>query len=172
MDEKRKIEISYSQAREMYQSGGIMKEMALLAFTEDELAREPYPESWEEYCNTHPDMSGEECYFDINGDIRHIATPATRDKRKSCDVFPSEKAAEQHIALNKLHHLRNAYWNGWTPNYLDTNQGVFSIVNHYWCFRVDYEIQKPRFLVFPTEHMANHFLERHINLINKAGDFI
>ena len=48
MKKERNITLTLSKAREWYQKGGELREVALQAFTEEEL--NPLPRSWEEFC--------------------------------------------------------------------------------------------------------------------------
>lgn len=48
MKEKRNITLTLDKAKEWYKKGGELREVALQAFTEEEL--NPLPRSWEEYC--------------------------------------------------------------------------------------------------------------------------
>lgn len=48
MKEERNVSLTLSKAREWYKKGGELREVALQAFTEEEL--NPLPRSWEEYC--------------------------------------------------------------------------------------------------------------------------
>ena len=49
MKEERNITLTFDKAKEWYQKGGELREVALQAYSEEEL--NPLPRSWEEYCN-------------------------------------------------------------------------------------------------------------------------
>lgn len=85
MKEERNITLTLDKAKEWYNKGGELKEIALQAFTKEEL--NPLPKSWEEYCKTHrvPAM---------------IFGPCIPIK---------------YTALWKLEQLRDYYRQGWTP---------------------------------------------------------
>ena len=51
MKEERNITLTLDKAKEWYNKGGELKEIALQAFTEQEL--NPLPRSWEEYCRKY-----------------------------------------------------------------------------------------------------------------------
>ena len=71
------------------------------------------PNTWEEFCKNYPIKSGE---FLIDS-LSQILAPGFRDREIYVDqnVLPSYKAAVQHLALMKLHQLRDCYRQGWEP---------------------------------------------------------
>ena len=52
--EKRNIAISLDKARDWYNRGGENKELALSAFSEEEIKASMLPNSWEEFCEMYP----------------------------------------------------------------------------------------------------------------------
>ena len=48
--EERTIKISLDKAREWYNKGGELKELALSAFSEEEIKASMLPKTWEEFC--------------------------------------------------------------------------------------------------------------------------
>lgn len=171
MEEKRNIEITYSQAVEMYKAGGVQKELALQAFTEDELTERPLPRSWKEFCDRYR-MTPNEYYITSFSTIDNIKAIVDRDEEDSRNVLPSEDDAKKHLALMQLHQLRDCYRGGWVPDYMSENEGYYTIVNHYWDYRVDYQVQLPGLLTFPAEEVAKAFLSNFRELIEQAGDLI
>ena len=85
MKEERNVTLTLDKAKEWYNKGGELKEIALQAYTKEEL--NPFPKSWEEYCKTH-----------------YVAT----------NIF-GPCAPIKYIALWKLELLRNCYRQGWKP---------------------------------------------------------
>lgn len=87
MKEERNITLTLDKAKEWYNKGGELKEIALQAFTKEEL--NPLPKSWEEYCkgNKVPAM---------------IFGPGIPNK---------------YVALWKLEQLRDYYRQGWEPDW-------------------------------------------------------
>ena len=59
------------------------------------------PNTWEEFCKNYPIKNGE---FLIDS-LSQILAPGFRDREMHVDqnLLPSYKAAEQHLALMKLH---------------------------------------------------------------------
>ena len=51
--EERSIKISLDKAREWYNRGGEYKELALSAFSEEEIKASMLPNTWEEFCEMH-----------------------------------------------------------------------------------------------------------------------
>ena len=85
---ERNITLTLEKAKEWYNKGGELKEIALQAFSEKEL--NPLPKSWEEYCRKHKSVCLSTRYADM---------PLKYD------------------ALIKLEQLRNCWWNGWEPEW-------------------------------------------------------
>lgn len=85
MKEERNVTLTLDKAREWYKKGGELREIALQAFTKEELY--PLPKSWEEYCKLYkvPAM---------------IFGPCIPNK---------------YVALWKLEQLRDCYRQGRTP---------------------------------------------------------
>ena len=50
MKEERNITLTLDKAKEWYKKGGELKEIALQAFTEEELTKIDLPKTWEEFC--------------------------------------------------------------------------------------------------------------------------
>lgn len=87
MKKERNITLTLDKAKEWYQKGGELKEVALQAYTKEEL--NPLPKSWEEYCKTH-------------------IVPAM--------IF-GPYVPNKYIALWKLEQLRDCYRQGWEPDW-------------------------------------------------------
>ena len=81
----RNITLTLDKAKEWYKQGGELKEIALQAFTKEEL--DPLPKSWEEYCKGYK-------------------VPAT--------IF-GPCIPNKYVALWKLEQLRDCYRQGWKP---------------------------------------------------------
>lgn len=87
-------------------------------------------------------------------------------------ILPSEQAAEAHLAYMQLHQLRNAWREGWTPDWMDNTQAKFAIIynkNEHIVFDCRFI---NRFLSFQDEARATEFLQCYKSLIKKAGDLI
>lgn len=163
MKEERNITLTLDKAKEWYNKGGELKEIALQAFTEKELS--PLPRSWEEFATNHARRG----YY-ISSDGKPLMCVSS-GKFSSPHVCPSKKSAEAHLAMIQLEQLRNCWWNGWEPNWNDDQQTKYCIV-HSKGFKIHILYETRRFLSFPTCEMAEEFLECFRDLIEKAGDLI
>lgn len=140
---KRTIELSLETAINFYKKGGEFKELALSAYTEEELTMAQLPKSWEEYFNS----------------LNEIAQEAWRELFKRLP-------AQRYIALMKLEALRDCYLDG--KRY--PNIHCIKKVNrtyHVLCFS-----NVSNVLSFPNRVLAEHFLRCFINEIKEAGDLI
>ena len=136
------------------------------------------PKTWEEFCEIS-NISEKEClisdYYGVSK-VHHIRSfPVPRDPKRDGNILPSKKDAEQHLALMKLHQLRDYYRQGWTPDWEDdsckyticqkvTIKGIQHIVA---CYRTT-----SCFLSFPTYKLSEEFLTNFRDLIEQAGDLI
>ena len=128
------------------------------------------PRSWEEFCATH-DITMSEYFIGETGNIFN-SNSGKRIPDISKTILPSEQAAEAHLAYMQLHQLRNAWREGWTPDWKDNTQAKFAIVyNKYEYIVFDCRFIS-RFLTFQDESRAKEFLECFKDLIEKAGDLI
>ena len=156
----RYIEISLDTAKRWYEQGGELKDMALGAFDAKELIDYRLPKTWEEYRKMKGD-EGEKAnaalsfaYTSING------------------AFPDYHDAEKHIALMKLHLLRDEYRRGWKPEWGNIDESKYSIEMIENEFTVEnYGITR-HFLAFQDKKRANEFLTNFRELIEEAWDLI
>ena len=158
--ETRQIELSLDTAKRWYEQGGELKDMALGAFDAKELIDYRLPKTWEEYRKMKGD-EGEKAnaalsfaYTSING------------------AFPDYHDAEKHIALMKLHLLRDEYRQGWVPEWgnIDESKFVIEMAGNELTVE-NYGITR-HFLAFQDEKRANEFLTNFRELIEEAGDLI
>jgi hypothetical protein len=162
----RNVTLTLDKAKEWYKKGGELKEIALQAFTEEELTKIGLPKTWEEFRENNPVKVGE-CWL-AQQDIIHQASDSSNRTFKNW--IPSKKSAEAHLAMIQLEQLRDCWRNGWEPIW-DCSEK--------WCIRlwgnelgVGVATHTARFLTFPTNEMAKEFLECFRDLIEKAGDLI
>ena len=125
--ETRTIKLTLEKAKEFYKKGGEFRELALSAFTEEELTKGGLPKTWEEFCsqfNIHREyyIETDSIIYEDNNDRR---SPLF-DK----NMLPSKEAAEAHLALMQLHQLRDCYRQGWEPNWSD-GEDKYCIVRSY-----------------------------------------
>lgn len=112
------------------------------------------PRSWDEYCESR--MGGYCACFPTD----------------NYDMFASQEEAEAFHALGKLIQLRDAWLNGWKPDWEDEIQEKYCIVPHRK--RVDKELHlvKPYILAFPTEEMLDDFIYTFRKLIGQTKMFL
>lgn len=171
MSEERCVQITYQEARKLYEQGGFQRDIALKSFTENELTREDLPATWEEFCKQNLLKKGE-CFIGMYSNIMRISEVAIRCVETERNVLPSEKEAAKYLALMQLHQLRDCYRKGWEPDFSSHKELKFAIVNCFYDYTVKPVRELPRFLSFPTEELAKLFLENFRDLIREAGDLI
>ena len=160
----RQIEISLDTAKRLYEQGGEYRDIALTAFKEHELIGDRLPKTWEEYCAKHGENSDM-----IKASLDYAYTVINRY------AFSDYKQTEAHIAMIKLHLLRDEYRQGWKPDWSDNcyKYGVkWNIFPRKKELIVTWRNYDPLFLSFPTEEIAREFLSNFRNLIEEAGDLI
>lgn len=162
MKEERNITLTLEKAKEWYNKGGELKEIALQAFSETEL--NPLPRSWEEFATNYARMG----YY-ISSDGKPLMC-ASSGKLSSPHVCPSKKSAEAHLAMIQLEQLRNCWWGDWEPKYDCGTKYIIKWDKDDLIVATSGRIRA--FLIFPTRKIAEEFLECFKDLIEKAGDLI
>ena len=142
MKEERNITLTLDKAKEWYNKGGELKEIALQAFSEKEL--NPLPKSWEEYCKM---------YYVPKTDL--VFGPCIPNK---------------YVALWKLEQLRNCYRQGWKPKW-NSSTSIPAIHYTNEKFSV-YSLYTRTFLSFQSRRVAEEFLKNFEPLMKEAGDLI
>ena len=161
--ETRQIELSLDTAKRWYEQGGELKEMALGAFDEKKLIDYRLPKTWEEYRKMKGD-GGEK----VNAALNFAYTSIN-------SAFPDYHDAEKHIALMKLHLLRDEYRNGWLPCFGDNSQkyGIkWNMIAGKTRLVIAQHTYDSDSLSFPTYELAEEFLTNFRELIEEAGDLI
>lgn len=126
------------------------------------------PKTWEEFCEQNSVKSGE-CYIDVQGNVLKSGWK-NRDIYEDKNVLPSQKAAEQHLALMQLHQLRDCYRQGWIPIEDQVSFGITRRIDGY--LNIDRFMYSSRFLLFPNKEIAEEFLTNFWDIIEQAGDLI
>ena len=158
--ETRQIELSLDTAKRLYEQGGEYRNIALTAFKEYELIGDRLPKTWEEYCAKHGENSDM-----IKASLDYAYTVINKY------IFSDCKQAQAHIAMIKLHLLRDEYRQGWLPNY-NIRQDKYTIVySNNWGLTVVIYLT-PRFLSFQSREIAEEFLTNFRDLIEQAWDLI
>lgn len=146
--ENRNITLTLDKAKEWYNKGGELKEVALQAYKEEELTKIELPKTWEEFYKNYPSTLGENWI-----------------------PLPSKEMTEAYLALTQIHLLRDCYRQGWVPDWKD-NSTKHIIRSFNGIFTTGYTGHCNFFLSFQTEEIAKEFLENFRDLIEKAGDLI
>ena len=170
MKEERFVTLSFKKAKEWYKKGGELKEIALQAYSKEELTKVELPKTWEEFCKNYPTKNGE-CYIDSCCDIAMTGECIEgRDIEMDKNVCPSRKSAKAHLAMIQLEQLRNCWWNGWEPEWSNYKKYIIKWDKNDLIVFTAKNIHA--FLVFPTREMAEEFLKCFKDLIEIAGDLI
>lgn len=142
--EERTIKLSLEKDREYYEAGGELRNIALQAYRKDELCERILPKTWDEYLAMQDDE-----------EFRRITNIITYDM--------DFRAA----AYMKLRHLRLCYQQDWTPDWYDSHQTKYCIVENDG-LEVSECYCKREFLAFQTQEIAEQFLENFRDIIVKA----
>ena len=171
--EERNIKLSLEKAREFYSKGGEFKDLALSAFTEDEILISKLPKTWEEFCKNNLTKYKKSYFIDRESSIKAFVPSRVGDANIDRNLLPSREAAEQHLVLMQLHQLRDCYRQGWIPDF--SNSYIFKYCIH----KVNKDGIKifehstyNGFLSFQTKELAEEFLNNFRDLIVQAGDLI
>ena len=167
--EERSIKISLDKARDWYNRGGEYKELALSAFTENEITTSALPNTWEEFCKMYL-VKKDEWYIDSNSNLK-TTVGGTRFCKEYRNALPSKQAAEQHLALMQLHQLRDCYRQGWVPDWKDDIIKYCIVLESNRCV-IYKNITTCNFLSFQSMELAEKFLNNFKDLIETAGDLI
>ena len=126
------------------------------------------PESWSEFCETHPVKEGE-AWIDYTSEI--VCGEGTdtegRDNELDKNVLPNKAYAEAILALCQLIQLRDCYRQGWKPD--------FSITDSKWCvsflgnhLNVTYNVHDNTIFAFQNKKLADKFYNNFKDLIEKT----
>lgn len=158
--EERAIKLTLEKAKEFYNKGGEFKDLALSAFTVEELTHKELPKTWKEY---KENWAEREKGIRL-GDMSEVEL----DKIKL-----SKDITSAHNALLALHLLRDCYRQGWEPNWSDC-EDKYCIVRSYNDTKhlvAAYKGAKV-FLSFQSADIARLFLKNFRGLIEAAGDLV
>ena len=170
--EERNIKISIEKARDWYNRGGEYKELALSAFSEEEIIESALPNTWQEFCNMYPIKEDKkEWFIDADSTLRY-EYKGKRYINECKNLLPSKQTAEQHRALMQLHQLRDCYRQGWLPDWEDDDIIKYCIVLESNRCVIYKNLVTCNFLSFQTMELAEKFLNNFKYLIETAGDLI
>ena len=130
------------------------------------------PRAWEELCQQNP-ITKLEYFIGESSEVRKATIDgAKREVEFDRNVLPSKQAAEAHLALMQLHQLRDAWREGWLPDWTEDNQRKYVICSLDGEFLIRIRYTNRYFLAFQDEKRAYEFKDCFIDLIRKAGDLI
>jgi hypothetical protein len=166
----RNVKLTLEQAKEFYKKGGDLREIALTAYTEEELQH--LPTSWEEFC-TVCRVKSCEARIDSLGFIEVLSREKDRNSEFAKNLLPTGDDAVAHRALMQLHQLRDYYRQGWVPNWDDLNQEKYCIVaiGERQCKTIKCTRAK-HFLSFQSQELAGKFLQCFVNEIYQARELL
>ena len=167
--EERNVKLSLERARDWYNKGGELKEIALSKKKEKEIKEIVLPNSWEEFCKMYL-VKKDEWYIDSNSNLK-TTVGGTRFCKEYRNALPSKQAAEQHLAYMQLHQLRDCYRQGWLPDWKDDIIKYCIVLESNRCV-IYKNITICNFLSFQSEEIAEKFLNNFKDLIETAGDLI
>lgn len=169
MKEERNITLTLNKAKEWYKKGGELKEVALQAYSEEELRKVSLPKTFEEFCDNYT-INDNEAYFDSCGIIHHLVR-SYRSSVYDKSTCPSEKSAEAHLALIQLEQLRDCYRQGDIPDFTKA-------ISKYCIAKINKRIDVVEssytsyFLSFTKKEVAEEYLANFKPLIKIAEDYI
>ena len=166
--EARAITLTLEKAKEFYKKGGEFRDLALSAYTEEEL-NPSLPKTWEEFCDRF--KIHEEYHIDSCSDIIKNEDDYYRDPLLNRNLLVSKEAANQHLVLMQLHRLRDCYRQDWKPD-LTVPESIFAIFCTKGKYSVEEFIYSSEFLSFQSKEIAQEFLTNFRELIEQAGDLI
>ena len=166
--EARVITLTPEKAKEFYKKGGELRDLALSAYTEEEL-NPSLPKTWEEFCDRF--KIHEEYHIDSASDIIKNEDDYYRDPLLNRNLLVSKEAANQHLVLMQLHRLRDCYRQGWKPD-LTVPESIFAIFCTKGKYSVEEFIYSSEFLSFQSRQLAQEFLNNFRDFILQAGDLI
>lgn len=163
----RNVQLTLEKAREWYQKGGELKEVALQAFKEEEL-KDSKPRSWEGYCELQK-IKHAKGYFMDSDSVTHEANWDDLNRpRLWKNVLSSVELVKKFRAYMQLISLREEWIGNWEPDWEDDRSMKYIIntvggdneINSY------HRIASP--LSFPTYEMAKDFMECFKELLEEA----
>lgn len=149
---KRTIELSLETAKEWYKKGNELKEVALQAYSEEELKD---VKTW----NDINMIDG--YYIDTYSNIKHrknVRVPIDKN------TFKTEKQAKSALAMAQLSQLLPIYNEGWELDWT-TNTDKYNIINRSNKIDLITSMTINDFLAFKTEEIRTKFLKNNEQLV-------
>ena len=169
--EERIIKLTLEKAKEFYNKGGEFKDLALSAYTKEELGKVELPKTWDEFCELYK-TNLLDYYIDRDSSIVEAIPGSKRDSNSDRNLLPKYEATEAHLALMQLHQLRDCYRQGWKPDWNTDEYAKYCIARDYDDYQIVTLYRTSTFLSFKSLEIAQEFLNNFKDLIIKAGDLI
>ena len=126
------------------------------------------PRSWKEYFEQYKNTPCYELGFDVSGGYW---SKSTIYENGYCAV-PSKELAEAFLAMMKLMSLRQAWIDDWEPDWSDSNENKWCIINDINRLVIGLFSSCSKVLSFPTKEMAEDFLNCFKDLLEVAKPLI
>lgn len=157
---ERNITLTLKKAKEWYNIGGELKEIALQVYKEDEL--KSHPKSWKEYIELSDGFDGTGISWQHGG----YTTTGLHHRGKA--IIPTDLTFP-FIAYMQLMAIRKEWVGNWKPNFNDQTS-KFCIE----CWKdqiiVEQKICSRKALSFPTKEMAEEFVSCFRDLLEQAKE--
>jgi hypothetical protein len=165
--EERNVKLTLEKAKEWYKKGGELKEVALQAYTEEELKEVYRPRSWNEYAKQ---MGGKRGYY-ITMNSRITYTDGFFDNECDKNTLPTKELAEAFLAYMQIMSLYKAWIGEWEPNWLsDQPKFCIEIYANHLTVGENYNVKSG--LPFPTRELAKDFLNTFRDLIENTKSLL
>lgn len=165
--DKRNVELTFEKAKEWYEKGGELKEVALQAFKEEEL-KDSKPRSWKEYCKQQKKQNNIGFYIGPNSEIKETHWKICGNCEMWKNALPSKELAEAFLAMMQLMSLRQAWIGEWKPDWNKVGSNKYCICYHLNKFELSINDVVQRALSFPTREMATDFMNCFKDLLEQA----
>lgn len=170
---QRQLSVDIVTAKKWYKTNNeILKQLALSAFTEEELTRIELPTSWEEFCSQNYEVDCES-YISTGSQI-DLCKESFRDSEGDKNLLETKEDAEAILALIQLKRLRDAWWKAlnYQPNWSSNKEEKHCIVIYSDEITFETRSYTNAFLAFPTQDYRNRFFAHFKDLIQKAKPFL
>ena len=169
--EKRNVTLTLEKAKEWYQKGGELREVALQAFNENEL-KDNKPRSWKEYCFQRSESKEKGFYINEDSGIETVTWPDVwcNGFNHWRNVLPTKELAEAFLAMMQLMSLRQAWIGDWKPDWKEGNTEKWGIIFEGDTLKVVFFRYCVMPLFFPTKEMAEEFRDCFEDLLISARE--
>lgn len=167
MEEKKNIAITLHEAKTWYKgNNSTLKELALKAFTKEELESIGLPQTWKEYCIN----SGNDKRYAITSDSTIIGTSHNNKPFTERTYCRTKEDAEAFLALMQLKALWHDYVGNFEFDWIEHN--YFSIIRSLKNKIIVTYTSIPKTFCFPTKELAEKFLTYFKDLFEIAKPLI